>query len=127
MTSLSTTLERLELNRRQTMTFVAYLELLARQEAVERGTDLGQEAARLLEADPTGGRLGAIGWHLVHIALYEETAFGPSKHSELWDRRYKHGLLPGIAGMELTAIAETLAASRAYFSSLASTWRDEPV
>lgn len=124
MTPLSTILMRMALNRKQTMAFVAYLELLARQEAKERGTDPEREAARILAADPTDGRLGPIGWHLLHIGLYEETAFGPSPHAELWSR-YERGFRAGKSARSLETIAKTLEATRAHFTSLAERWSDD--
>ena len=124
MARLSTHLMRMELNRKQTLAFVTYLELLARQEAAERGTGHELEAARILAADPTGGKLGPIGWHLIHIGLYEENVFEPSPSFERW-QRYEHGFEAGKSSLSLKNIAETLVASRAHFSSLTEGWSED--
>ena len=115
MSHLSVMLQRLEENRRQTARFVAYLKLLARAEAGERGGGPEEEMTRLLAVDPgPGGRRspGPIGWHLLHVAVFEEGCFGAPPRPELW-ARFDHGQPPFVPTLSLGEIESELAATRA--------------
>jgi hypothetical protein len=117
-------LERMELNRQQTLRFIHYLKLVARQEAAERGTAAETETARLLAADPSGGgprALGSIGWHLLHIAIHEEGCCGAPRRPELW-RRFAHGNPPFVVDRSLAEIEADLAEARAHLLALAADW-----
>lgn len=126
MTYLSVTLQRLEENRGQTRRFIAYLELLARHEARERGTRPEDEGARLLAAEPERGDgepLGSIGWHLLHVAVFEEGCLCAPPRPELW-RRFGHGESPFAPGLPLTEIERELADGRARLLDLAGRCHD---
>lgn len=126
MTRLSILLERMEENRRQTLRFVHYLELLAGHEARERSSSPEDEVQRLIAADPSGGGprgLGSIGWHLLHVAVYEEGCFGAPPRPELW-RAFEHGRAPFVPDRSLAEIADDLARSRAELLRRAASWSE---
>lgn len=126
MTYLSVTLQRLEENRAQTRRFLSYLKLLARHEARERGTRPEDEEARLLAADPArsdGRPLGSIGWHLLHVAVFEEGCLSAPPRPELW-RRFGHGEPPFVPDLPLAGIERELADGRARLLRLAGQCHD---
>jgi DinB superfamily len=115
VSDLSVTLQRMEENRRQTGRFISYLKLLARHEAKERGTRAEEEEARLLAANPgPGGHRspGPIGWHLLHVSVFEEGCFGESPRPEFWER-FDHGRPTFVPAATLAEIEADLARTRA--------------
>jgi DinB superfamily len=124
---LSVMLGRLAENRRQTARFIAYLKLLALNEARERGSRPEVELARLLAVDPgPGGRRspGPIGWHLLHVAVFEEGCFGAPPRPELWER-FAHGQPPFVPALSLEQIEGELATTRAGLLGLTGRLRDD--
>lgn len=123
MNRLATMIERMQINRRQTQTFMAFLGVVIRQEAAERDTSLQVEEQRLLSALPGEANQHHLAWHLMHIATYEEGAFGPPPRQELW-QRYRHGTEGTLPVPTLAQIEASLVASREYVLSLAASWAD---
>jgi hypothetical protein len=122
MTPISVLLERIEENRGQTRRFLNYLKLLAGAEARELGTRPEDELERLAAADPSDGKgLGTIGWHLLHVAVYEEGCFGDGPRPELF-RRFQHGNPPFVPEASLAEIARDLESSRAALLRRTAEW-----
>lgn len=123
MNTVQTLRERMQLNRHQTHVFLAFFKAVAAQEASECGTSQPVEEARLLTALPGQDNTHHLGWHLMHIALYEDGSFGPTPRRDLW-LRYRHGTEGELPAPSLEEIETTLRTTRADFLERSRHWHD---